>query len=400
MKILFVNPLAGLGGSERSLLDVILSLRAARPDIETHLLLFEEGELADVARGHGIGVDVEPLPEALRKLGEASRGGALPEAIALLRALWTAPPFVAALRHRVKSAAPDIVHTNGMKAHLLTVLLRDRRLVVHLRDFVSERPVSRHLFRAIPRHAIVVTNSRAVAEDLRKVVPELPSQVVYNAIDLDAFAPRRRDPDHLPRLAGLLPPEPGTLSVGLVATYAWWKGHLDFITAARRVRETLPEAPLRFYVIGGSIYATRGSDITRAEIERAVRKEKLEGVVGIVPFQSDAPSVYAGLDIVVHASTRPEPFGRTIVEAMASGRAVVVSRTGGASELFEEGRSGVGFSPGDPEDMARAIVGIVFNDALRATLGVEGRRIAEERFDRARLGRELSAAYDRLMSRS
>jgi glycosyltransferase involved in cell wall biosynthesis len=265
---------------------------------------------------------------------------------------------------------------------------------------VSERPVSRRLFRAIPRHAIVVTNSRAVAEDLKKIVPELDSEVIYNAIDLDAFAPRPPEPDRLPRLAGLTPAEHGTLSVGLVATYAWWKGHLDFIAAARRVRETLPTVPLRFYVVGGSIYATRGSDITSAEIERAVQREGLEGIVGVVPFQSDAPSVYRGLDIVVHASTRPEPFGRTVVEAMASGRAVVVSRAGGAAELFEEGRSGLGFTPGDSEELARVITRLVSDAELRAALGSQGRRTAEQRFDRARLGREVSAAYDRLIARS
>jgi glycosyltransferase involved in cell wall biosynthesis len=399
MRILFVNPLAGLGGSERSLLDVMLSLRAVRPDIETRLLLFEEGELAEVARELGIDVIVEPLPEALREFGEAGRSGALLRGADLLRALWRAPRFVAAVRHRVNRVAPDIVHTNGMKAHLLAVLLRDRQLVVHLRDFVSERPVSRRLLRALPRRTIVVTNSHAVAEDLRKIAPELHSEVVYNAIDLRAFEPGPSDPNRLPRLAGMTPAEPGTLSVGLVGTYAWWKGHLDFIAAARRVQKALPAAKVRFYVVGGSIYATRGSDITRAELERAVRRESLEGVVGIVPFQSDAPSVYRGLDIVVHASTRPEPFGRIIVEAMASGKPVVVSRAGGACELFDEGHSGLGFTPGDPDDLARAIVRLVSDAELRAALGRAGRQTALERFDRSRLGREVSAIYDRLIAR-
>ena len=123
----------------------------------------------------------------------------------------------------------------------------------------------------------------------------------------------------------------------------------------------------------------------------------LAGTLGIVAFQSDVSRVYRGLDIVVHASTRPEPFGRTIVEAMASGRAVVVSRAGGAVELFEEGRSGIGFTPGDRDDLARAIALLLGDAALRASLGAEARRAALERFDRARLGREVSAIYDRLV---
>ncbi len=397
MRVLFVNPLAALGGSERSLLDLVLALRDARPDIESRLLLFEDGELANVATEAGIHVDVEPLPAALRELGEAKRGGALPRGGDLLRALAKAPTFALALRRRVREAAPDIVHTNGMKAHVLSMLLPRRALVIHVRDFVSERPVSRQLFRALPRHAVVLANSRAVAEDVRKLAPGLAIEVVYNAIDVRAFEPGAGDPERLASLAGLPPAEPGTLSVGLVATYAWWKGHLDFVVAAARARQALGALPVRFYGGGGSIYSTRDSDITQLELERAVEREGLRGVVGIVPFQSDAPRVYRGLDIVVHASTRPEPFGRTIVEAMASGRAVVVARAGGASELFDEGRSGIGFAPGDPDDMARAIVRLVRDAALRASLGAEARRVAVERFDRSRLGREVSAVYDRLV---
>jgi glycosyltransferase involved in cell wall biosynthesis len=286
-----------------------------------------------------------------------------------------------------------------MKAHLLALLVRDRPLVVHLRDFISERPVSRRLFRALPRRAIVLANSHAVAEDLRKIAPHLTTEVVHNAIDVHAFEPGPTDPNYLAEAAGLPPPEPGTLSVGLVATYAWWKGHVDFIAAAARVRTMSSMPPVRFYVVGGSIYRTRGSDITEVELERAVEREGLRGVVGLVPFQKDIARVYRGLDVVVHASTRPEPFGRTIVEAMACGRPVVVSRAGGAVELFEEGRSGLGFEPGDPDDLARVVARLVLDESLRAAIGAEGRNQAVERFDRTRLGRQVSAVYDRLQAR-
>jgi len=61
---------------------------------------------------------------------------------------------------------------------------------------------------------------------------------------------------------------------------------------------------------------------------------KIENRVGFVPFQDNPADVYRALDIVVHASTKPEPFGRTIVEAMACGKPVIAAQTGGAAELF------------------------------------------------------------------
>jgi glycosyltransferase involved in cell wall biosynthesis len=116
-----------------------------------------------------------------------------------------------------------------------------------------------------------------------------------------------------------------------------------------------------------------------------------------VPFQNDVASAYRGLDVVVHASERPEPFGRTIVEAMACGRAVVVARAGGAEELFEDGRSGLGFRPGDAADLARALLTLARDEALRADLARAGRENAVARFGRDRLAAEAFAAYEALV---
>jgi glycosyltransferase involved in cell wall biosynthesis len=101
----------------------------------------------------------------------------------------------------------------------------------------------------------------------------------------------------------------------------------------------------------------------------------------------------------VQASEQPEPFGRTIVEAMASGLAVVVSRAGGAAELFTEGRDGLGFEPRDASDLARAVLSLLREPALRARLGSAARETALARFDRRRLGPELLAAYGDLLGR-
>ena len=60
-------------------------------------------------------------------------------------------------------------------------------------------------------------------------------------------------------------------------------------------------------------------------------------MVGFTGHVADVPAALRSLDIVVHASTAPEPFGMVIAEGMASRRAVVAARGGGAAELFEDG---------------------------------------------------------------
>src|SRR5262249_52926653 len=157
--------------------------------------------------------------------------------------------------------------------------------------------------------------------------------VVANAIDLNRFQPGPGAGAWLDRLAGLPSAAPGAVRVGLVATYARWKGHDVFLAAAHRLRQ-VAWPPLRFYVIGGRIDRTAGSQWTPAELQARAGVLPAEGRLGFVPFQNDLAPFYRALDIVVHASTRPEPFGLTIAEAMACGRAVVVTRSGGAAELF------------------------------------------------------------------
>ena len=170
--------------------------------------------------------------------------------------------------------------------------------------------------------------------------------VVANAIDTMHFHPGAADTDRLDRLAGLPPPPTGTLRVGLVATYARWKGHDVFLKAAAALVREASSVPVRFYVVGGPIYQTQGSQFKAAELHGLVGALGLADRVGFVDFQRDPSEIYRALDVVVHASTRPEPFGLTIVEAMACGRAVIAAQAGGSAELFTHDHDGLGVALG------------------------------------------------------
>jgi glycosyltransferase involved in cell wall biosynthesis len=175
--------------------------------------------------------------------------------------------------------------------------------------------------------------------------------------------------------------------VGLVATFANWKGHDVFLEALSRLPAHLP---VRGYVVGGPIYTTAGSQWTRGELEAMAAELGLGERVGFVPFQRDPADVYRMLDVVVHASTRAEPFGLTIAEAMSCGRAVVVSAAGGAAELFAEGVDAFGYTPGDVSGLAAAIRRLVEDAELRRRLAANARATALERFGVERFGGEFA----------
>jgi glycosyltransferase involved in cell wall biosynthesis len=403
VKILFLNPVGTVGGAERVLLDLIASLRAAVPSAELHLVTAAAGPLVEAGRALGAATQVLPLPASVGALGDSGLGlgqgrAALAAAGRAPAAAWAAWRYGGRLRRLVEDLRPDVVHSNGIKCHLLTRLarLRGTPVVWHVHDFLGRRPLmARGLRWASGAAAGAVAISRAVAEDARTVLRSVPVAVVANGIDTGRFTPGPGDGARLDRLAGLPAAGPEVVRVGLVATFARWKGQEVFLRAAERVGDLVAGRAVRFYVVGGPIYQTRGSQWSEDELRRQGAGLLAAGRLGFAGFQDETAAVYRALDVVVHASTQPEPFGLTIAEAMACGRAVIVARAGGAAELFTPGHDAVGVPPGDAEALARAIAELVGDPDRRQRLGEQARASAVERFRREHLGPEVLAAYRR-----
>jgi glycosyltransferase involved in cell wall biosynthesis len=241
------------------------------------------------------------------------------------------------------------------------------------------------------RCAMVIANSKSVAADIRKVCGAVGPKVVtvYNGIDVERFAPEGPKLD-LDALAGLAPAPPETVRVGILATLARWKGHQVFL----RALSLLPPAlPVRAYVISGALYRTNGSQYSLEELKQLADQLGLTQRVGFTGFLPEPAQAMRALDILVHASTEPEPFGLVIAEGMACGRAVIISESGGAAELIEREVNALVHPPGDAAHLAARIALLAADPLLRARLGSAGRHTAEARFDRARLATELLPIY-------
>jgi len=376
----------------------LASVRAAVPDWELWLVVGEDGPLAEEARKLGVQVIQEQFPPALARLGDG-RTRRLTLVAELFRAAAASASYKGRLARIVQSLEPDVIHTNGLKMHLLGAWTRPNQtpLVWHIHDYISTRRLTSRLLRLSRKGcSVAVANSQSVVTDLRSLLPNLPVVPIYNAIDLERFSTSGRKLD-LDALSGLPPAAPGTVRVGLIATFARWKGHRVFL---RALAQLAPEVPIRGYIIGGPIYQTSGSQWSREELEEQARSLGLEGKVGFTGFVRDTPAALRTLDIAVHASTAPEPFGMVIIEAMACGKAVIAAQAGGASELFTDGENALGHSPGDEAGLAQQIMRLAADSELRERLGQAGRQAAEKRFHGKRLVQELLAVYRDLGARS
>jgi glycosyltransferase involved in cell wall biosynthesis len=400
MHLLFLNASGQMGGAEAALLDIMASLREAEPEWKLELIISAAGPLAAKAEALGVVTTVLPLPDSLSRLGDAGAGGPAGDSLSrfrLLRQLIFRSPdgaaYVRQLRRVLRERAPDLVHSNGFKMHVLAALAKPCAvpLIWHLHDYVQPRPFMALLLKLLQsRCSLVLANSNSVGRDAKLACGNgLPVQTIYNGIDTAVFSPGGERLD-LDTLAQLPTARAGTIRVGLLATLARWKGHETFLRALSLLS---PELPVRGYVIGDAQYQTEGSQFSLAELKTTAERLGVSGRVGFTGFVAEPAKAMRALDIVVHASTEPEPFGLVIVEAMSCGRAVIVSDAGGAAELIERGVNALSHTPALAEQLAERITQLAADPELRARLGAAGRTTAEQRFNRTRLAQELVPIY-------
>jgi glycosyltransferase involved in cell wall biosynthesis len=180
----------------------------------------------------------------------------------------------------------------------------------------------------------------------------------------------------------------GTRLVGMVANLRRDKGYEFFVRAARSVAHRLPQA--HFVAVG------EGSARDLEQLQALVRELGLSGRFSFLGFRPDIPEILSELDVFVLSSTS-EGFSLATVEAMAAGRPVVVTRSGGPEEIVEDGRSGFLVPPADSEGLASKVCEVLAHPLLAEELGRNARRRAEERFSLRRMLAEYENLYQRLL---
>jgi glycosyltransferase involved in cell wall biosynthesis len=373
LRVLFVNAGTVVGGAEHSLLLLLGALQQA--GVSTHVALLEDGSFRERLLTLGTPHTVVHLPDRVRRAGRYDVGSSASQRAMLiamgLPAAWRLARL--ARKHRV-----HVIHTNGMKSHLLGGLagrISGVPVVWHVRDFPPPGWAGR-VFRAQARvlPSTVFTNSEAVRSAfVRRGGIGVPIVVLHNPVDLDGFHPRTRG--GIRHELGL---GENTPLVGMVAHLTPWKGHDVFLNAARRIATAVPAA--RFVVVGGDRYETNGHAGYLQSLISQTAALGLDTRVTFAGDRDDVAAVLADLDVLVHCPTAPEPFGRVVAEAMAAGRPVVASRCGGIPELVDDGTSGFLVEPGDAEAVASATVQLLNDRELGRRLGQAGRRRAESRF--------------------
>jgi len=264
----------------------------------------------------------------------------------------------------------DALLSFSLQAHLEVALagrLSRRPVVVEVVDIVVPG-VGRSLLRLAARLAtITVANSAATAATLGPRAQQV--RVVHPGVNLEQFRPGPADPAVRASLGG----RDGAPLVGIVGRVDPKKG-VDVLVRAL-AQAAGPASRARLAVVGDTaVGSTDAAAATRAEAEALLGER-----VCFAGRRDDTPEVIRALDVLVNASME-EPFGRSVLEAHASGVPVVGTRSGGIPEFVEDGRTGLLVPPGDEAALAAALDRLLGDAALRERLAGAGRAQAEARF--------------------
>ncbi len=381
LRVAFVSVSAALGGSEWVLLDLVSG--APRAGLEPLVLLPKEGDLSAELTMRGVPWAVAKAPESFLELSQRAGGHGF-GAIDLARGMWSWSRAIsqeADKRFPARPGEPVVLYSNGFKAHLACAAVRSPLHVWHLHEFPPERIGIAWRLLAGMMPTATIANSRSVADAWRlSGLP--PATFVHNGVDLTRFKPAPRKfwihdqlgIDHRARL------------IGMPAVFARWKGHLSVVDAFENGPARTTD-DVHLVLVGGPIYDTAAERGYAEELVRRVSRGSLSGAAGPRPmhervhflkFQREPWTLYPEFDVVVHFSTRPEPFGRVILEAMASGVPVIAAKAGGPTEIVEHGVNGWLVAPGDVRSLAATMTASLGSD--RAAIGAAGRKTAERRF--------------------
>ena len=354
MKVVYVSPHADLGGAERTMMDLV-ALHDRRL-VEPSLVFLSQGPLVEAARALGVPAEVLPAPR-LRQVAAAR---------ALRRSL------AAHLRAR----GADLVHAVMAWGHVYAGWAA-RSAGVPAVWFQQNVPEWRNwldVWAAYTPAARVLANSRFTASHQRRMRPWARNvEVVHLGVRLpddDREVRRARG-----RLA--LGMGEGEFAVGIAARLQRWKGQDVVLRAFASLARRRPGS--RLFVIGGPLF---GIEPDYPGVLRGLAEDL--GIAGRVVFtghRTDIPDCLAALDVAVHASVRPEPFGLALVEAMAAGTPLVAADAGAIREIVSPGADGLVTPPGDAEALAAVLLALHDDPARRASLAAAGLETVRARFD-------------------
>ncbi len=369
--VLQVLPALVSGGVERGTLEIAEAQIAA-------------GMRAFVASAGG------PLVAALERLG--ARHVTLPLKAKSPVAIWRNAAALAAV---VRQEGIGILHARS-RAPAWSAFLAARRSGAHFmttyHGTYNEGFPGKRLYNSVmARGERVIAISHFIAGIIQARHGADPTRirVIPRGVDMRRFDPALVPVERVAALRESWGVPQGRPVVMLPGRLTRWKGQGVLVEAMAR----LPGDSVAV-LVGGA----EGREAFRAELESLIAARGLADRVRLVGHCADMPAALLLAEVVIHASTDPEAFGRTVIEAQAMARPVIASDLGAPRETVEEAVTGWRVPPGDPAALAQAIGWVLtLPDAERAAIGSRARDAVLMHYTTEAMQRATIAVYRELL---
>jgi glycosyltransferase involved in cell wall biosynthesis len=353
------NPDGTIGGSFYSLLFLVKNLDRSR--FEPIVVFSKANALMPAFQAAGVEVIVRPLAPPVHARSVVLRPFA--RLANVLLALVVEPLRLAALLRR-RSVA--LLHLNNSieRNHpwIIAAVLARVRCITHERGINQRLSLPARLL--VSRLHRVICISSAVRENLLRLgVPGGKLRTIWNGLDPVEMKVCK---DRATLLAefGL---QPSTRLVGLVGNIREWKGQAVVVEAMEIVARECPDVAC--LLIG---HHSEGDVAYLRSIEARIASAGLQGRVLITGYRANVADYVAALELLIHASILPEPFGRVLLEGMALRKPLVASRGGAVPEIVDDGSTGLLFEPGNARDLAEKLLRLLASPTESRAMGEAG----------------------------
>ena len=295
------------------------------------------------------------------------------------------------IRQLCRRWQPDILHAHSSKSHSLTWLAS---------HFGSKAPIvlSRRVAFPIRRSSLnikkynhpLVRRVLCVTESVKeKVVPLLadPSKavVIHDGVDLSQYTPHSSGQTNYLKERYQLPEN--AFLVGTTAAFTKEKDYPTFLYVAKKVIKNAPEQEVFFIAMG------EGSE--RSDIEALAKKLNIDHRIIFTGFIPEAKSLLGGLDLFLFTSTN-EGLGSSLLDAFASGTAVVATKAGGIPEIVSHEETGLLAPVGDFSLLADHVQRLWEDAGLRNRLAQAALRYVQE-FDKNVIAQKTLEVYQDIL---
>jgi glycosyltransferase involved in cell wall biosynthesis len=298
-------------------------------------------------------------------------------------------PTYRAIREQLQIIEPDLVHFNNTVISDTPGIHAARACgipaISHVRTFGELTQLSVSIARSVK---VFICISTAVRDHLVKCGIDAERCVVIpNAVDLDRF-------DDAETAAAPIREEFGWNSTdkvfALVGRLVSWKGQEYFIRAIAKARAS--DSSIRGLLVGDDV-ETGERDQFVAAIHSLIEELNVGDAIGFTGHRTDVPNIMKAADVVVCASSKPEPFGRVIIESMAVGTPVIATDAGGVTDIIDDGKNGILVPIMNSDAMAEAMLQVTNDVEFERAIRAAGLRSVADQFTVAMHVGRISEIY-------